>query len=378
MHTIGILLVTACLYYLYALIVFPDRPLGLSFFEIITRTLIVGLVTGPFILLWNFIQFSHLSDPFLEESSTRFAKPIKEEIVEPEVRKPVGRSLIGGWNLPLWNRIGIALIAGVIVNFVLFIYRPFGIDLIIGESSFFPMMGIGLMVSLVVYVFEYIIPLVFMEFYKRYEWSTWLIVGHISSSIFCAGVLSWIYLKFLYPSEPAIPTLFRTIHYAWVLGIFPALALLAWNYIAHLRYAQSSPFLEQPYRDTPIETSDISKESTEELFHETRKSDILLSSAMGNYMRLYYQSEKGIAKKIIRSTLIEVAEHLEESYFLQCHRSHIVNMNYVVTYSGNSKGMQLKLKGFDSIVHVSRKHTSQVKSWLEANDIPSVKNLEEV
>jgi DNA-binding LytR/AlgR family response regulator len=61
---------------------------------------------------------------------------------------------------------------------------------------------------------------------------------------------------------------------------------------------------------------------------------------------------------IIRNSISEIEQQLAGiPYFMRTHRAFIVNLGKVISKNGNSLGYQLKLKGSNHIIPVSRQNT---------------------
>jgi DNA-binding LytR/AlgR family response regulator len=63
---------------------------------------------------------------------------------------------------------------------------------------------------------------------------------------------------------------------------------------------------------------------------------------------------------IIRNSISEIENQLDEvPFFMRIHRAFIVNLEKVSSKKGNSLGYQLKLKGSNIILPVSRQNTQK-------------------
>lgn len=80
--------------------------------------------------------------------------------------------------------------------------------------------------------------------------------------------------------------------------------------------------------------------------------DLLFIKSDGNYVEMYFKD--GI-KKIEWFTIKSLEKALKEySCFIKTHRSYLININYVVTFTGNAQGYKLQLKGYTEKIPVSR------------------------
>ena len=68
---------------------------------------------------------------------------------------------------------------------------------------------------------------------------------------------------------------------------------------------------------------------------EATSDEILLAQAQSNYVMLYIFKENKIQRHILRSTLKQIKEQLNDKVFIQAHRSYIVNQSKIADVLGN-------------------------------------------
>jgi DNA-binding LytR/AlgR family response regulator len=97
------------------------------------------------------------------------------------------------------------------------------------------------------------------------------------------------------------------------------------------------------------------------------KADLLiLIRSSDNYVEVYYKNNEIVKKQMIRSSLKKIEEAITEYKFIfRCHRSFIVNINYVNEIQGNSQGYQLFFENLDFPVLVSRKYIPFFKNMIK-------------
>ena len=96
---------------------------------------------------------------------------------------------------------------------------------------------------------------------------------------------------------------------------------------------------------------------------EATKDEIILAQAQSNYVMLYIQKDEKIQRHILRSTLKQIKEQLDDTLFIQAHRSYIINKSKITGIFGNKSKAQLKLKGHDKNIPVSRNIYDSLKSF---------------
>lgn len=89
---------------------------------------------------------------------------------------------------------------------------------------------------------------------------------------------------------------------------------------------------------------------------------LLLIKSADNYIEIYYQSEGILKKHLIRSSLKRADETVKDfNFLLQCHRTYIVNTNYIKEIEGNSQGYKLYFEMLDFPALVSQKYINRIK-----------------
>jgi DNA-binding LytR/AlgR family response regulator len=114
----------------------------------------------------------------------------------------------------------------------------------------------------------------------------------------------------------------------------------------------------------------IAKEGTGvsiQIWSENRKESftvdldkLLFIEKKDNYVLIYYQHKKLVEKQLIRASLKDIEEKYLKLPLTRCHLSYIVNLNKVIDYTGNSKGLKLSMSNLDRAVPVSSKYCQKI------------------
>lgn len=87
-------------------------------------------------------------------------------------------------------------------------------------------------------------------------------------------------------------------------------------------------------------------------------AQLLLITSADNYVEIRHFTEEGISRTLLRSTLRRMENSLSSHpQFMRCHRTAIVNLDYVERISGNAQGLRLHLRGLADPIPVSRQLT---------------------
>jgi DNA-binding LytR/AlgR family response regulator len=134
--------------------------------------------------------------------------------------------------------------------------------------------------------------------------------------------------------------------------------------LLNIRYA-FTPEIFQEYKSTEqnrqIETTEVlihiqSKAKKEEL--SFYPAEFIYAESEGNYVVFHLTRQEKTSEVIIRNSISAIEQQLAVMpYFMRTHRAFIVNLQRVISKNGNSLGYQLKLKGSNRIVPVSRQNT---------------------
>jgi len=96
-------------------------------------------------------------------------------------------------------------------------------------------------------------------------------------------------------------------------------------------------------------------------------SNLVMIKSANNYIEIFRNDNGVINKKLIRSTL-KNAENQLKSFpnVIRCHRTTLVNIDYIMKLSSGQQGSILHLKNMDEKVPVSRQFIVQVKEAIKS------------
>lgn len=92
---------------------------------------------------------------------------------------------------------------------------------------------------------------------------------------------------------------------------------------------------------------------------------IRLIKSAGNYIEIYFSENGKIIKHLIRNTL-KYAEELLKNYnfIFKCHRTYLVNVNFIVKAEGTPQGVKIHLKEIDVLIPVSRNYVGKLQELI--------------
>ena len=98
---------------------------------------------------------------------------------------------------------------------------------------------------------------------------------------------------------------------------------------------------------------------------EVDPSNILYVESMANYADIYYISENETRHITLLITLKQIKEILSDfEYIVQCHRSFLVNVNFIESMTALGSVYQLQLFRVEKQLPVSRTNSDVIKAAL--------------
>ena len=84
-----------------------------------------------------------------------------------------------------------------------------------------------------------------------------------------------------------------------------------------------------------------------------------------NYVCIYYLNNQSVKKMMVRNTLRRVAEQLEGTNIIRCHRSYMVNFSLAAVLRREKEGVfvELGIEGLPDIP-ISKTYSESVMRWL--------------
>lgn len=115
-------------------------------------------------------------------------------------------------------------------------------------------------------------------------------------------------------------------------------------------------------KDVEIEFFSENKSDYFQIFLE----QVILIKSASNYIEVIYKTADKISRRLIRNT-IKNTEELFSKYptLIRCHRSCIVNKNYIQKLEKGNDGLKLVLFDYPQEIHVSRQYALKIKEAIK-------------
>lgn len=99
------------------------------------------------------------------------------------------------------------------------------------------------------------------------------------------------------------------------------------------------------------------------------KTNILYIEAADNYVCIFYKRKNGISRFMLRNTLKAMEAYLAEVDIVRCHRSYLVNLEYISVIRRQRVGIFLELSIPEAPeIPLSPRYSDKVMTWLKSTE----------
>lgn len=208
------------------------------------------------------------------------------------------------------------------------------------------------------------LPLIFPKFFQTGKWN---IIRDIILNAWIWILISTaytFYARYVGLIEITAHSMFKIL----LLGLAPVAIMIVTNQNKILKqYLQNALDLTKILDKEGNGKSENSEEVTIESDNKSESlliniKNLLLIKSANNYIEVFWLEDENTNKTLIRNTLTNV-EHqlLKYPEIIRCHRTALVNKNYIEKKHNSPGGLQLKLRGIEEMVAVSRQYAIKVK-----------------
>jgi MFS family permease len=244
---------------------------------------------------------------------------------------------------PKYNAKTILLISLGVLGFLM-VFQPVSRELFTKMELFYLAIGIAISTFFVLTVNLIVLPSFLPKLFNRERWT---IKHEIIWNIWSLVTISACYYLFYTKLFGIIFISFGDFWRVIFLGLIPIAVLIVLNHNrllrSHLKTSilLNDKLLERKYQKEKLVyfDSDYKKDNL-----VLKADSIILIRAADNYIEVFYKNntDLGVNKQMVRQTIKKMEEALREfSFIFQCHRSYIVNTNYIKEVQGNSQGYKL-------------------------------------
>ena len=100
-----------------------------------------------------------------------------------------------------------------------------------------------------------------------------------------------------------------------------------------------------------------------------RRENLVMIEPADNYACVHYISDQKIKKTMVRNTLNRVAEHLQGSRVVRCHRSYMINLDHAQVLHRDKEGVFIEV-GIEGVpnIPISRTYAENIQEWFIGKD----------
>lgn len=236
----------------------------------------------------------------------------------------------------------------------LYLFQPLDVSTLENEKKIYVAIGLGIITFLSLSINLLLLPSLIPQLFSR---GTWNIFKEILWDIWILSTISvgyYLYFRFTRIFEINFYMVVKLILFA----VIPITGLVTINRNRMLRSNLklvndiNKKLKENKSKDEQLVyfKSDYTKDSL-----VIKSSLLLLIRAANNYIEIFWKEGNVIKNQLVRTSLLKAEEALHEYKFIfKCHRSFLVNINYIDKIEGSIQGYKLFFDKIDFTVPVSK------------------------
>ncbi|MGE0077918.1 MAG: LytTR family transcriptional regulator DNA-binding domain-containing protein [Bacteroidales bacterium] len=268
------------------------------------------------------------------------------------------------FNEDLKQNAKIIFFASIGVFIFLFLFQPLEIGTLPVKEKYYLMVGIAIVTFLSLSFNLLVVPSLFT---KKFSSSSWNVKKEILWDLwilFTTLVGYFIVNKYLGVTKVGFSFIIKLL----LMAVVPISALIVVNHNKMLRsHLKLANELSKKLKENKsildkivYFNSDYQKDSL-----AIKASLLLLIRSANNYIEVFWKENQIIKNQMIRCSMIYAEEILKEYKFIfKCHRSYIVNINYIDKIEGNSQGYKLFFENINFPIPVSKNSVVKLRELI--------------
>ena len=246
----------------------------------------------------------------------------------------------------------------------LYLFQPLDVSSLANKQMIYVVVGLGVITFLSLSLNLLILPSMFPKIFLKRIWN---IKKEILWNIWILSTISVGY--FLYYKALGIFDIdFNMIVGLILIAVIPITGLIIVNRNRKLRsYLELAKGINKRLQENKLIEeklvhfkSDYVKDNL-----SIKVSLILLIRAANNYIEVFWKEGDRIKSHMIRTSLLKVEDLLKEHKFIfKCHRSYMVNINFIDKIEGNIQGYKLFFENLDFSIPVSKNFAYKLKELI--------------
>lgn len=278
------------------------------------------------------------------------------------------------------SKIRMALFFGAFVFLFLFIFKPFGFNLMPWNRIVWIAVAYGSITFACVFMCSTFIPKLAPGFFREETWTTGKEILIASIVLVIVGLANYLVSPLFVHTKLTVRDAF------WFQGITLAVGFLPIAFLILLRqnrllntFRENAKLLEKKLQEKNELQLKIEKEKKTEPEIITIEGDyqnerivvaadqLYMVQSANNYIKVYFEQKGKVAYSIIRLTLKKAEDILSvNGMFFRCHRTCIINLDKIKHVEGNAQGYKVTMEGIEEMIPISRNFSAEFSDRLLA------------
>lgn len=261
----------------------------------------------------------------------------------------------------------LSVLLGVIAFLFLYFFAPASIKLLTNNFFLFALNS-GFIVSSVFLIFNFIVIKVYPEYFNEETWTVGKHILSFSILIIIASFLNWKLNGYIdFTKNTNIVSYGGFINSLVGIAVFPITIFLYFDErIRRIKRENVSKYimnnrkivLKKVLNPTIKQEVNLSINNKETLKFSI--NDLIYINSEKNYVRIYLKKDTGVQEHFVRKQMLELEDKLNSfTNVIRCHKSYIINTQYIKNITGNARGYYLQFNGVNKEIPVSRKFKKQ-------------------
>ncbi|MDX2302754.1 MAG: LytTR family transcriptional regulator DNA-binding domain-containing protein [Microscillaceae bacterium] len=255
-----------------------------------------------------------------------------------------------------------ALGAGIFVALFLIYFQPFSSPIYQFPNGIWILAGVGVVVSMVLYLSETIFPFLFPQFFSIENWRVihQIVFSLLLLLLICVGLTLYFLTIGMMPAFGGI------VRYVFSIGAFPTFLYVLIDESLLLKQKLNAQNLSQI---NPKENASVKQLLLEGTGNKEKlclqASQLLYAASSGSYVQVFWLKEDVMQNTLLRQTIKNIEfQGSDFPEIKKCHRGYIVNLYQVQEVKGNANGLLLSLKNTKQKIPVSRQFVKEIQERL--------------
>ena len=234
-------------------------------------------------------------------------------------------------------------LVGLFIAFFLMFFQPFGTANVQMPNKLLFLSGYGWITFFSTVLVFGGLPRLFPRLFEEEKWVIWKQMLLMTIGLSFCFLCCYLYLNLWFGWPLSINNFLGFYSIALATAVMPIIVFTLVEYIIHLKNNQAvaNTLNEQIQPSTPSDIILQFKDENDRVDFTIPLDQFLFIKAANNYVEVNYLEAEDVKKYLLRNSIRNMEQQLEQSFIKRCHRSYIVNMNKVGRITGNAQGHKL-------------------------------------